>query len=523
MHIEDSQLQKSLLGEAGANRILFAAYEAWTATVINAKDDWCGISPKSGNAGDIIITLEAGENTTGTERTAQVVITAGTATATVAVTQPAKEVLTVTPDNVSLTTAGGEISVEIKSNITYQCAPRKADQGWIREIEHTGTSTPGTLTTQTYTFRIDPYDGEDQRLGEIIVSSTKDRKVIAISQGNIYASTDFSKDGEVQTLQTADEGNGINIILMGDAFTDRKINDGTYEATMRKAMEAFFSEEPYTTFRHLFNVYAVTAVSTNEEYSTGTRTVFSGFFGNGTLVGGDDAKCTQYAMKAPGMTEANINNAMIIVMMNKEAYAGTCYMSYPVLTGSGEDYGSGKSIAYFPLGFREGMFDQLLLHEAGGHGFPKLFDEYHYAENGRVPQSEINDMRKLSAYGWLKNVDLTDDPATVKWSKFITDSRYTSEHINCYEGGNTYPLGVFRPTFTSIMVDNVGGFNAPSREAIYYRIHKLAYGKTWTYDYETFVTYDRAAQAKVKPRTTRSNMFENLEPLHRPIIRPSTF
>ena len=34
------------------------------------------------------------------------------------------------------------------------------------------------------------------------------------------------------------------------------------------------------------------------------------------------------------------------------------------------------------------------------------------------------------------------------------------------------------------------GFNAPSREAIYYRIHKLAYGEDWQYDYETFVQQD---------------------------------
>ena len=37
---------------------------------------------------------------------------------------------------------------------------------------------------------------------------------------------------------------------------------------------------------------------------------------------------------------------------------------------------------------------------------------------------------------------------------------------------------------------NKGKFNAPFREAIYYRIHKLAYGASWKYDYETFVSWD---------------------------------
>ena len=33
-------------------------------------------------------------------------------------------------------------------------------------------------------------------------------------------------------------------------------------------------------------------------------------------------------------------------------------------------------------------------------------------------------------------------------------------------------------------------FNAPSRKAAYIRIHKLAYGSDWQFDYEEFVQYD---------------------------------
>ena len=47
---------------------------------------------------------------------------------------------------------------------------------------------------------------------------------------------------------------------------------------------------------------------------------------------------------------------------------------------------------------------------------------------------------------------------------------------------------------------NTGGFNAPSREAIYYRIHKLAYGDSWQYDYEDFVEYDAINRATAAAR-----------------------
>ena len=44
--------------------------------------------------------------------------------------------------------------------------------------------------------------------------------------GEAYASTDYSKDGQVLTLQKATVGKGINIVLMGDASTDRDMGAG---------------------------------------------------------------------------------------------------------------------------------------------------------------------------------------------------------------------------------------------------------------------------------------------------------
>ena len=44
-------------------------------------------------------------------------------------------------------------------------------------------------------------------------------------------------------------------------------------------------------------------------------------------------------------------------------------------------------------------------------------------------------------------------------------------------------------------IDYSGLFNAPSREAIYKRAMKLAYGDSWTYDYEEFVKFDTQGRA----------------------------
>lgn len=310
-----------------------------------------------------------------------------------------------------------------------------------------------------------------------------------------YESTDFSADRKAYTLQTASEGNGINVVLMGDAFSDRQIADGTYEKVMQQAADAFFSEEPYTSFKDMFNVYYVNAVSKNEGYVDGGETIFSGTFGGGTNVMGNDELCMKYAQTAFNFTNEQMQDVLIVVMMNSTAYAGTCYMYYN--TGYTSDYGRGTSVAYFPIGTSYEDLATILHHEAGGHGFAKLNDEYAYEYMGMIPANEIRDEQNMREnYGWGKNTDYISDPARVYWSKFIADSRYASENIGVYEGACTYWTGAYRPTENSIMNDNTGGFNAPSREAIYYRIHKLAYGESWTYDYEEFVNWDLNQRAR---------------------------
>lgn len=299
-----------------------------------------------------------------------------------------------------------------------------------------------------------------------------------------YMSTDYSRDGKVKLLQKAKKGQGIDIVLMGDAFSDRQIADGTYTSVINKMVDAFFSEEPYTTLRDYFNIYSVDVVSTTEGYANKGQAL-GGWFGDGTKVGGNDERCIEYALKA--VSEDRMDNTLIIVAMNSDKYAGTCWMYNPV---SENDYGSGTSVAYFPLGSNDEILAQLVHHEAGGHGFAKLADEYAYEYMGTIPQDEIDGIMYKVPFGWWKNGDFTNDPEKVKWARFLADERYKYDGLGCFEGAFTYWKGAWRPTLSSIMRYNTGGFNAPSREAIWYRLHKLAYGDSWKYDYEEFVAYD---------------------------------
>ena len=335
---------------------------------------------------------------------------------------------------------------------------------------------------------------------------------------DLYVSSDYSADGTVATLQTAKMGNGIDIVLMGDGYSDRQIADGTYEVDMSYIYENLFIEEPFRTYKDFFNVYYVNVVSANEGCGGYNETALGGFFGEGTLVGGKDQKCFEYAQNA--ITDVEMDEALIIVAMNSDAYAGTCYMYYPEsATGT---YGSGPAVAYFPKGGDQTTFAQLLHHEANGHGFAKLADEYAYEDYGAVPSDYATQTRdQQNSWGWWKNVDFTSDPEQVRWSYFLEDERYANEGLGVFEGGLTYWTGVWRPTEDSIMRYNIGGFNAPSREAIYYRIHKLAYGDSWEYNYEDFVEYDavnRSASSSAPQKSRRNYVEKPLEPTAAPVV-----
>ena len=326
-----------------------------------------------------------------------------------------------------------------------------------------------------------------------------------------YESSDYAEDGKVRTLQQATAGNGIDLVITGDAFSDRLIADGTFEALARNAMENLFSREPLQSLRNRFNVYLVNAISRNEEYFNGNSTVFSGSYGGGSAVGGDNGTVLQYVRKA--VDETRMDNVTILVMMNTGSSGGTCYMLAPEKENV---YAGGASIAWVPYNnpsVETGAMSvaNRLVHELGGHGVGKLADEYYYQDMGIIPQNVVEDALKKQELGWYRNVDFTDDPSKVLWCRFVGDSRYAEEGIGVYEGGYVYRYGVWRPTDQSVMFMDYTypDFNAPSRAQIYTRIMKLSEGQDWQFDYETFVKWDQAHPTKLSAApATRSNYVE---------------
>ena len=292
---------------------------------------------------------------------------------------------------------------------------------------------------------------------------------------DFYTSTDYSHDGEVLTLQKASKGQGIDLVFVGEAFTDQDMAaGGRYEQVMQQAVEQFFAYEPYTSLRNRFNCYAVKAVSANGEFGTGSVHAF------------DESieKCKMYYYKAP----VNSSAPKVIVVYN----TGCQGRSYTQIWTDGAFYG-----------FCMTGVDDVLVHEVCGHGMGNLGDEYIEPghESHTLPQDQANLLSTYhSRYNWYQNLDWRSDPTQVEWAHIISDQRFAAERVGVYEGAFYYGYGAYRPTENSMMRYNDCGFNAPSRELIYKRVMKLSEGSLWTYDYETFVKFDEPARRQATTR-----------------------
>lgn len=495
---------------ADRNAMLAVSFTSTSDWQASTNVSWAVPSPQRGTAGAATLNLLAStKNDTGNNRQGVLTIKAGELTLTVKFTQSVMPVITTGQDVYPVPAAGGAFTLDYQTNLTGPFTLLTADGNsvdWVQTAPESRTMQNGELTLQVAK---NPYDNE--RSAQLILQGTDENgatvssNTFTLTQAarSVGTSQSMADDKQVYQLQTHSEGNGVPLVLMGDGFLDTDISSGYYEQAMQQAMENLFTEEPYRSLRDLFDVWMVTAVSRNNAFTSGYSTAFSSQVdalngnANSTLIAGDDEKVMAYAQLVPELA-ANpdlFEEALCIVVLNSTVYAGTCWFGFNN-AGQVMEF----AVCYCPMiyGLEDDMFRRVLCHEAGGHGFAKLMDEYSYQEMGAMPESEIQTHQTWQEeLGWAMNVDFTPNSQEVVWSRFLYDERYQGadaygETLGIYQGACTYWSGAYRPTNESMMRGNKNGFNAPSREAIYKRIMKLAYGDNWNYDYEEFVAFDQA-------------------------------
>lgn len=492
--------------------------------------EWVTVFPQSGNAGETEVSLIVKEsNKTGLDRTGALTLTGADGTpVTIAFTQITSEVVLLKQAEFDVPCEGQDIALEFATNVegAVQLMVYSDVESWIEPIK---ASDSRALTEGAFYIRVLPNETRDLReaIFQVYVVDAKNENNVLMESEKIYirqqgepveTSTDYSADKQVRVLQTHTKGGGVPIVLMGDGFVDREIAEGYYDQVMNKAMENLFVEEPLNSLREYFDIWAVTAVSQNNAFGKDYSTAFGSVLaGNGSSnIEGSDEKVFEYLAAVKDLDQNKIKETLAVVLLNTSVYAGTTAIGYEI---GGEL--SNFAVGYCPVieNLESETFRRVLCHECMGHGLAKLLDEYSYETMGEIPLTLVSTYRDFQSYGWAMNVDFTGDRDKILWKHFLQDPRYQGvdafgEQLGAYEGACTYWTGAWRPTNESMMRSNINGFNAPSREAIYKRVMSVAYGDSWTYDYETFVEFDQAHLPQ--PMTRSAASVKPLKPLPAP-------
>ena len=333
--------------------------------------------------------------------------------------------------------------------------------------------------------------GSADRTGEIVFK-LKDEEYTHKCTVTQY-DYEYGED-EWLTLQKATRGNtgGINIVILGDGYDGKNISDGDYLTNIKQEVEYFFGIEPYTTYRDYFNVYTAFPLSTETGVGTVNTIRYNRF--NTTYTGGvglraDYDAIFEYALNAPTVTRDNLNQTLIIIVPNSTDYGGICQM-----------WEDGSAIAFCPQSTYGYPLDSrgVIQHEAGGHGFGKLGDEYIYHNEfidfcSCTCCGHVLEFNWAKGLGWYDNLSLTGKMHEVPWSHLIFDDRY-SDIVDIYEGGFMHNRGVFRSEQNSCMNNDIPYYSTISRESI---VKRIKYYAGETYSFEDFVANDKREAGNV--------------------------
>lgn len=358
------------------------------------------------------------------------------------------------------------------------------------------------------------------------------------SDAEVYA------DGSWRYYDQASRDGTIPLVFVGDGFIlADHVQGADYDRKIDQGIEFFFNIEPYKSLRSKFKIIKLAAYSKERgitirdngdggytprhvEVNTRFKVYYTGNGYNSTQMrmGANDNNLDAALTYTYDFVKASIpdyftdekmfDRTTIVVVANYWLYGGTCWWTP---TGAS----SGKTISIVPA-CEEGRtipwaknwgvpfsYEATMHHEAGGHGFGRLGDEYVYGDSPTPRQ--IEDFKYYTQLGFNGNLDITNVPTQVKWKQFIESPVH-----DLYPQVGVYP-GQFRRlvymsekadldsrTEGSCMKVMYNPHSAVSREVIMRKIYE---GAGENYTFQTFLDTD------VKPINTspyRKCTFSNI-------------
>jgi len=479
---------------------------------------WITANPMSGTAGETQVTLKPTPITDRTPRDRKfLTVDYGTSFTMLTVSQALPNDPPTVPELVSPEDGAADTKINTYFSWKASTDPDGDEISYKLLLSEDGGNTwSSTVTTSTRTrhsqflTKSKEHVWKVQAIDAFGAVSESEQRTFTTGDGGAY------KDGEVSLYQAESAGapKPIHLIFMGDGFIEEDYTEGgAFDQAVETAVNAFFSVEPYPTYKDYFRISTVAVYSqergatilkdmntvNKQEKNTAFGATLEGGTSTGTSCNYD--KVFSYAMKVPGVSMESLENTTVFLLINVNAYAGTCMMEY-----------SGRSVSMCPMG--KDSFEAVVSHEGGGHGFGRLLDEYRYTQS-ELPndiKSQIKSWRSKDPY-YGYNIDITGDRTQVHWAHYFDRDGY--EAVDMFEGACLYYYGAWRPEYISCMEDNRPYYNAPSREAIVRRIMKAS-GKTFNMD--DFISKDKIRSYSGAPETKSDYVSQPFVPFAPPVL-----
>lgn len=408
--------------------------------------------------------------------------------------------------------SAGPRSLEFNNNAGYTQAPVQVNIAgkWNAELSDTTWCTIDKKSGEgegTILVSLKENIGSKNKKTELLVAPAEwpnAKMAVTITQDGTFAAEKYV------TLNKASIGKGIDIVFVGDGFTEEDLaRGGKWQQALDTVNRYMFEVEPLKSYREYFNVYAVAAPFEGSLYSDEPDTTSFAIYnplkpiGESVTYRYDFQKNRQilddYAFRKTPVSKdkKNFSEMIVCLLINSDNadYSGWCSTNYinPV---------ESKCLAVAPCGvFAKFCHRSIITHELMGHGFGGFLDEYFWGEDSFPEDAVPERIAQWEKYDVGRNLCFsTTDPERIPeaWYKLSQRDEY-KDYVGFFEGHVGFLHGVYHCSKQSVMNSHGLGsdlavqaykyYSPVQREILVYRIYKLA-GLEEEYTLQTFLDYD---------------------------------
>ena len=266
----------------------------------------------------------------------------------------------------------------------------------------------------------------------------------------------------------------LNIVFLPEGYTVDQMDD--FVAEVNVAWGILRQTKPYCHSLDRINVYYSTAMASATDSLGSGHTVFA--LGTPKPLRASCEISLDSIINVTKRLPFDADKTVLVIMVN---VGGNIQLGFTILSKPEPKMLLPETVVIRSLFYR---YPAAFTHEMG-HAIGLLADEYYYnGDNFVFNEKECEEMLSWQKYGAYLNVSTSSNESEVFWSQFIIDEDFAEEHIGIYEGGQTFPMGVYRSTFNSVMryYFECDFYNAVDRYLIYHRIEKIHSGRDISYE-----------------------------------------